>query len=173
MFVRENRGCRLHGLQVQRHRHLRWGYHRVDQTVSGQTLAAATGSFNGDGTGMFSFGIECTTCGNGGSDAFTDDIVFYVANETVADLTQPNNLGNIFVADIINLETGRTGPVDVGNGHVPDSGSTALLLGLGLFGLGFVRMPLRKKPRAHPESVFERATVGWLFCFVHAWNPSI
>ena len=35
----------------------------VDQTVSGQTLAAATGSFNGDGTGMFSFGIELPTCG--------------------------------------------------------------------------------------------------------------
>jgi hypothetical protein len=28
---------------------------------------------------------------------------------------------------------------------VPDAGSTAILLGLGLFGLGFVRAPLRKK----------------------------
>jgi len=146
----------------------------VDQTVSGQTLAAATGSFNGDGTGMFSFGIECTTWGNGGSDAFTDNIVFHVADATVADLTQANNVGNISVADVINLETGRTGPVDVHHGsNTPDSGSTALLLGLGLFGLGFVRDHSGKKPRAHSESVFERATVGWLFCFVHAWNPSI
>ena len=144
----------------------------VDQTVSGQTLAAATGSFNGDGTGMFSFGIECTTCGNGGSDAFTDNIVFHVADATVADLTQANNVGNISVADVINLETGRTGPVDAHHGNnTPDFGSTALLLGLGLFGLGFVRDHSGKKPRAHSESVFERATVGWLFCFVHAWDP--
>ena len=120
------------------------------------------------------FGIECTTCGNGGSDAFTNNIVFHVADATVADLTQANNVGNISVADVINLETGRTGPVDVHHGsNTPDSGSTALLLGLGLFGLGFVRDHSGKKPRAHSESVFERATVGWLFCFVHAWNPSI
>src|SRR5262245_9509213 len=35
----------------------------VDQTVSGQTLAAQTGTFNGNGTGPFVFGIACTTCG--------------------------------------------------------------------------------------------------------------
>src|SRR5262245_43031126 len=29
-------------------------------------LVAATGAFNGDGTGNFSFGINCPGCGNGG-----------------------------------------------------------------------------------------------------------
>jgi hypothetical protein len=117
----------------------------VEQTVPGQTLAAETGSFNGDGTGAFTFGIECTTCGMGGSDAFTNDIVFHVANATIADLTQGNGtLFNgqqiVFVADILSGTTGNTGPVDAtGPGaSTPDAGSTAQLLGLGLLGLGFV-----------------------------------
>jgi|SRR5438552_5871815 len=118
----------------------------VDQTVSGQTLAAMTGAFNGDGTGMFTFGIECTTCKNGGASAFDDNIVFHVADATIADLTQGNNFNIIFVADVL-APNGNTGPVDVTGpgGRTPDSGSTALLLGLSLFGLGFVRMPFRKK----------------------------
>jgi hypothetical protein len=107
----------------------------VDQTVPLQTLAAQTGAFNGDGGGMFEFGIACTTCGNGASDAFDDDIVFHVANATIADLTAGNNLGNIFVADILSDAagggTGNTGLVDVA---VPEPG-TAALFGLGLFGL--------------------------------------
>jgi hypothetical protein len=117
----------------------------VDQTVSGRTLEAQAGAFNGDGTGDFDFGINCIDCGPGGSDTFTDNIVFHVANATIADLTQPNNLGNVFVADVL-APNGNTGPVDATTPNsTPDSGSTALLLGLGLFGLGFVRMPLRKK----------------------------
>ena len=107
----------------------------VDQTVSLQTLAAQTGAFNGDGGGMFTFGIACTTCSNGSSSKFNDDIVFHVAGATIADLTAGNNLGNIFVADILSDAagggTGNTGPVDVA---VPEPG-TAALFGLGLAGL--------------------------------------
>src|SRR5262245_18711469 len=33
----------------------------VDQTVAGETLAPQTGALNGDGTGLFAFGIQCTT----------------------------------------------------------------------------------------------------------------
>src|SRR5438477_11458911 len=58
----------------------------VDQTVPGKLLIADTGAFNGDGTGNFSFGIACPTCGPGGSDAFSDDIVFHVAYATIGDL---------------------------------------------------------------------------------------
>ena len=84
----------------------------VNQTFAGQTLAPQTGAFNGDGTGNFSFGIACTTCGNGAS-AITSNIVFHVANASIADVTAPNNLLNIFVADVFSSQTGNTGPVDV------------------------------------------------------------
>ena len=84
----------------------------VNQNAVGQTLApAGPGAFNGDGTGNFNWGINCTTCGGGASTAFSTDIIFHVANATIADLTAVNNLGNIFVADLLG-PTGNTGPVD-------------------------------------------------------------
>jgi PEP-CTERM motif len=108
-----------------------------DITVDAHTpaLVAATGAFNGDGTGNFGFGINCPTCANGGVGAFDNDIVFHVANATIADLTAPNNLGIIFVADILSGATGNTGPVDATVPNVPEPASL-LLLGSGLVGLG-------------------------------------
>ena len=104
-------------------------------------LAAAAGAFNGDGTGNFGFGINCPSCANGGAGAFTTDIVFHVANATLAALEQPNNLGNVFVADILGAN-GNTGPVDATLDNctgclprVPEPASL-LLLGSGLAGLG-------------------------------------
>jgi hypothetical protein len=84
-------------------------------------LVAATGTFNGDGTGDFTFGINCPSCQNGGAGSFSADILFHVANATIADLTAPNNLGNIFVADVL-APNGNTGPIDV-NHAVPEPGS--------------------------------------------------
>jgi hypothetical protein len=99
----------------------------VTQTFAGQTLAAQTGTFNGDGTGDFAFGIACTTCGNGNL-GITSNIVFTIANATIADVTAPNADGNIFVADVFSGQTGNTGPVDV---HVVP----APIVGAGLPGL--------------------------------------
>jgi VPDSG-CTERM motif len=118
----------------------------INESFDSKTVDGVQGTFNGDGTGPFSFGISCSDCKNGNS-GLSDDLSFTVTNTTLAALETANDHGNIFVADIFSAQTGKTGPVDVNNGnpHVPDSGSTALLLGLSLFGLGFARMPLRKK----------------------------
>jgi hypothetical protein len=93
-------------------------------------LQANTGVFNGDGTGPFSFGISCPSCGTGPV-GFGGAISFTVNNAFVAELTQPNSLGNVFVADILGLN-GNTGPVAVtGVPPVPEP-STVLLSGLGV-----------------------------------------
>jgi hypothetical protein len=109
------------------------------------TLVASTGAFNGDGTGNFAFGINAPSQGPGGSDPFTDNIVFHVANATIADLTGANALGVIFVADIL-APNGNTGPVDVSGppDTVPDSGSTFALMCLGLLGIGLGASRRRK-----------------------------
>ena len=84
----------------------------VTQTFALNTLQANTGTFNGDSTGPFSFGISCTTCGTGAL-GITSDLVFSIANATIAEVTLPNKTGNIFVADVFSGQTGGIGPVDV------------------------------------------------------------
>jgi hypothetical protein len=122
----------------------------TDITVDPHTplLTADAGAFNGDGTGNFGFGIICLLCGPGTSNAFTTDIVFHVANASVADLTTPNNLGNVFVADIGAPCGGASQPACAGSSGfntgpadavVPDGGSTVTLLGSVLLGLGMLR----------------------------------
>jgi len=119
-----------------------------DITVDAHTpaLVAATGAFNGDGTGNFTFGINCPSCGNGGSGDFTSDITFHVANATIADLTAANNLGNLFVADVL-APNGNTGPIDVSTGPVTQTPEPAslLLLGIACVGLSAVKRRSPKK----------------------------
>lgn len=87
-----------------------------------QANDASPGSFNGDGTGLFQFGISCPLCANGAGGRFNSDIDFTVANAVIGDFLTANNLGILFVADIISCSTaacgsgngtGNTGPVDV------------------------------------------------------------
>jgi PEP-CTERM motif-containing protein len=107
-------------------------------------LAAATGAFGNGGVGTFAFGINCPGCGNGAPDSFNTNIVFHVANATIADLTAPNASGNIFVADIFssNLNglngNGNTGLVDASIPGVPEP-ITSGLVGTGLIGLFLLR----------------------------------
>jgi hypothetical protein len=99
--------------------------------------AASPGGFNGDGTGNFDFGINCPSCSNGGSGAFSNAISFHVANASIADLIHTNNLNIVFVADVL-APNGNTGPIDVTTNPNPPPASepgTMLLLGSGLTGL--------------------------------------
>jgi hypothetical protein len=123
-----------------------------DITVDPHTpgLIATTGSYSGDGGGAYTFGINCPTCGGGGSGAFFDDISFHVADALIADLVSPNGNGFIFAADILGTN-GNTGLVEVTGcstdcvqqqlSEVPEPGSL-LLLGSGLVGAA---MRLRKR----------------------------
>ena len=115
----------------------------VVQTFAGNTLQANTGTFNGDGTGPFSFGISCTTCGNGAL-GISSNLDFTIAMATIAELTAGNPL-NIFVADIFSGQTGNTGPVDVSGtpSQVPLP-PAALLFGTALAGLGLLGRRRRK-----------------------------
>ena len=114
----------------------------VVQTFAGQTLQANTGTFNGDGTGPFSFGISCSTCGNGAL-GISSNLDFTIAMATIADVTAGNPL-NIFVADILGT-TGNTGPVDVA---VPGPLAGAGLAGLVLACGGLIAFARRRRKLA-------------------------
>ena len=111
----------------------------IDTSGSSIPLSAAEanpqGSFCGDGGGCYNFGVFFTDQQNGGGSAIANDIVFTVEAATIAELMQPNNRNQIFVADILSGQTGRTGLVDVSPVPVPEPVTTFLLLGLGVVGL--------------------------------------
>ena len=112
---------------------------------TGQPMAAQMGPIMADGTGTWMWGIFCTNCGNGGAGKFAGPISFTVTNTTLAQMETGhavNGFGTeLFVADILSGTTGNTGDVDVNTPPVtaPDGGTTLMLLGSALSGLGLAR----------------------------------
>jgi hypothetical protein len=113
----------------------------ADITVDAHTptLAAVgppAGPFTASGIGTYTFGIGCPGCGVGLSDTFSNDIVFHVANATISDLIPAS--GSAFAADIGNLSTGRTGPIDASLATPTPEPVSSALVGTRLIGLFFL-----------------------------------
>ena len=119
----------------------------IDPHIPG--LAAAAGPLHMDGAGNFVFGINCPTCGNGAPDAFNTNILFHVADATIADFAA-NSSGFAFAADIFsnNLNglngNGNTGVVTTGLSPVPEP-STLLLFGTSMVALRMVGRRLKRR----------------------------
>jgi hypothetical protein len=95
------------------------------------------GSLHMDGTGFFEYGVQCTACGNGGSNPQSGPLSFDItgAGLTVASFIQ-NAAGQFFALDLMSGTTGNTGAVDASVVSSVPLPPAALLFGTGLVGLG-------------------------------------
>jgi hypothetical protein len=108
--------------------------------TDGMTQAGA--NYHQDGTGFFQYGVLWGT--GGGGAGTSQDLNFKISGTGLSlDALSKNANGQFFAADILSGTTGQTGNVDASTGGgktpfggTPDGGSTILLLGLSLLGLG-------------------------------------
>jgi len=103
--------------------------------LGGGTLAAHIPG-NDQPFGTFGFGIDCTSCANGGPGQQADPLTFTVANASISDFAFKSTGGSpnaYFAADVI---TGRfTGAVGAVAAPIPEPETYALMLsGLGITG---------------------------------------
>jgi hypothetical protein len=94
------------------------------------------GSVTNTPFGTFEYGLQCTTCGPGGSNPYLGTLSFLVTSS--APLTTSsfvaNSSGYVFSSDVVNTGTGMTGNV-AGVAAIPEPETYALMLaGLGLMG---------------------------------------
>jgi hypothetical protein len=116
-----------------------WGV--PDGTGAGG-MTQASGSYSQDGTGTFQYGVLWGA--QGGGHGTSQDLNFMIQGTGLSlDALSKNADGQYFAIDILSGTTGKTGNVDASShgdktpfGGTPDGGSTILLLGLSLLGLG-------------------------------------
>jgi hypothetical protein len=96
--------------------------------------------------GSFNFGINCTSCDNGGPGQQNDPMTFKVLNSTLSDFALMSTGGSpnaYFAADLIQTNGGATGAVGAIAAAVPEPETYAFMLaGLGV--MGFVAK--RRRP---------------------------
>jgi hypothetical protein len=113
--------------------------------LGGGTLAAHVPGADSP-FGTFGFGIDCTSCDNGGPGQQQDPMTFRVLNATLADFALLSTGGSpnaYFAADAIQTATGATGAVGAITAAVPEPETYALMLaGLGMMGF----MAKRRRP---------------------------
>lgn len=96
--------------------------------------------------GTFNFGINCTSCANGGPGQQNDPMTFKVLNALESDFALLSTGGSpnaYFAADLIKTEGGATGAVGAITAAVPEPETYALMLaGIGMMGF----MAKRRRP---------------------------
>jgi hypothetical protein len=106
------------------------------------------GSLHMDGTGFFEYGVNCTACGNGGSNPQSGPLDFRISGTGVSAASfEQNAAGQFFAADL--LGNGNTGAVDA---SVRVAAVPGPIVGAGLPGLvvacgGLIGLARRRRQR--------------------------